>query len=90
MSYDIGIIVDHELLGLTSNYAVLLLITSLIFFSAGHSRIFQGIDDTLTTEQSKLPEVFEPEKIQKIEKHNVLTIFYTFFMFFFIPFFFVF
>tara|TARA_R110002126_G_scaffold116988_4_gene256712 strand:- start:5515 stop:6690 length:1176 start_codon:yes stop_codon:yes gene_type:complete len=69
MSYDIGIIVDHELLGLTSNYAVLLLITSLIFFSAGHSRIFQGIDDTLTTEQSKLPEVFEPEKIQKIESY---------------------
>jgi AraC-like DNA-binding protein len=69
MSYDIGIIVDHELLGLTSNYAVLLLITSLIFFSAGHSRIFQGIDDTLTTEKSKLPEVFEPEKIQRIESY---------------------
>ncbi|KTF08866.1 helix-turn-helix domain-containing protein [Pseudoalteromonas sp. 10-33] len=69
MSYDIGIIVDHELLGLTSNYAVLLLITSLIFFSAGHSKIFQGIDDTLISEQDKSIEVFEPEKIQKIETY---------------------
>lgn len=69
MSYEIGILVDHELLGLTANYAILLLITSLIYFSAGNSRIFQGIDDELTAEQHKAPDSFEPEKIQKIESY---------------------
>lgn len=69
MSYEVGVVVDHELLGLTSNYAVLLLITSLIFFSAGNSRIFQGIDRELISEESKVPDTFEPEKIQKIETY---------------------
>ncbi|MFW8591967.1 helix-turn-helix domain-containing protein [Glaciecola sp. 2405UD65-10] len=71
MSYELGIVVDHELLGLTSNYAVLLLITSLIFFSAGNSRIFQGIDKELATNECKLPDSFEPEKINKIETYLV-------------------
>jgi AraC-like DNA-binding protein len=69
MSYELGIIVDHELLGLTSNYAVLLLITSLIFFSAGNSRIFQGVDKELSVEQNKLPDAFEPENIDNIESY---------------------
>jgi len=72
-SYEIGIQIDHETLGLTSNYAILLLITSLIFFSAGHSTLFKGIDNELDSqldsEKDKVADSFDPEEIKAIETY---------------------
>lgn len=69
-SYEIGISIDHEILGLTSNYVVLFLLTTLIFFSAGYSTIFNGIDsklDNLKDDETTL--AFSPEEIELIEKY---------------------
>ncbi|WP_440874128.1 helix-turn-helix domain-containing protein [Thalassotalea sp. PLHSN55] len=68
-SYEIGVTVDHETLGLTSNYAVLLLVTGLIFFSAGHSTIFKGIDRKLQPEKDKSEDSYDPEEIRTIEAY---------------------
>lgn len=69
-SYEMGIVIDHETLGLTSNYVIMLLITSLIFFSAGYASIFKGIDHKLTQEQHEEPVVpFDPEQIAQIEQY---------------------
>ncbi|MGL1959373.1 MAG: helix-turn-helix domain-containing protein [Colwellia sp.] len=66
-SYEMGINIDHEILGLTANYAILLLIIGLIFFSAGHSPLFKGIDNKLDKEKSKVDESFDPDEIKAIE-----------------------
>ncbi|WP_303522735.1 AraC family transcriptional regulator [Psychrosphaera sp. 1_MG-2023] len=69
-SYEIGILVDHETLGLTSNYVVMFLITGLIFFSAGYSSIFKGIDTELVNEkhdENLTP--FDAEQIAQIERY---------------------
>lgn len=68
-SYEIGVKIDHEVLGLSSNYAVLLLVTGLIFYSAGHSTLFKGIDRKLDLEKSKLEEQYDVEEIQAIEQY---------------------
>ncbi|XQW85834.1 helix-turn-helix domain-containing protein [Thalassotalea piscium] len=69
-SYEMGIIVDHETLGLTSNYIVMLLITSLVFFSAGYSTIFKGIDEKLVDDaHDDLVAPFDPEQIKQIEDY---------------------
>ncbi|MDO7085470.1 helix-turn-helix domain-containing protein [Pseudocolwellia sp. AS88] len=69
-SYEMGIIVDHETLGLTSNYVVMFLITGLIFFSAGYSTIFKGIDKKLVNDESdEVVNTFNPEEISQIEEY---------------------
>lgn len=71
-SYEIGIVVDHETLGLTSNYVVLFLITGLVFFSAGYSTIFKGISTELKIEEgddSDKNNDFDPEQIEQIKHY---------------------
>ncbi|MCL1112820.1 MULTISPECIES: helix-turn-helix domain-containing protein [Shewanella] len=70
MSYNIGIIVDHETLGLTSNYVVLFLITGLVFFSAGYSTIFKGFRDDLKANEHEDKEIhFDPQQIEYITQY---------------------
>lgn len=66
-SYELGIHIDHEILGLTANYATLLLLTGLIFFSAGHSTLFKGIDNKLDSEKGRIEESFNPDDIKALE-----------------------
>jgi len=68
-NFDIGFNIDFELLALTSNYAVMFLICILIFFSAGHSTIFRGIDRTLLNTSLKNKTVIKPLLIEKIEQY---------------------
>ncbi|MGJ8690855.1 MAG: helix-turn-helix domain-containing protein [Thalassotalea sp.] len=44
INFTLGINIDYELIGLTSNYAVLLLISFLVYFSLGFTSMFKGID----------------------------------------------
>ena len=67
-----GFKIDYELLGLISNYAVMLLVSVLIFFSAGHSAIFRGIDRTLSSNSFKNKMIVKPHLIEKIEQFMTL------------------
>lgn len=68
-SYELGIIVDHELLGLTSNYAAMLLVSALIFFSAGYSTVFKGIDRKLNNEIEKHKDPIDQAHVDAITKY---------------------
>lgn len=73
-SYEFGISFDHEFLGLSSNYAVMLLISGLIFFSAGYSSVFKGIDRKLNdaeSEKDKEKEPIDMQQVAKIEQYMV-------------------
>lgn len=71
-AYELGLYVDHEFIGLSSNYAVLLMITGLIFFSAGYSTIFRGIDDRLTPAATKEKPKFDLRQVEKITRYMQL------------------
>lgn len=60
--------IDFELLGLASNYTVMLLITALIFFNLGFSRAFEGIQEPV---EEKIPEKssINPEQVQLLERY---------------------
>ena len=69
-SYELHVVLDHETLGLMSNYAVMFLVSVLIFFSASHSTLFKGVDDSLVVKQNK--KQIEPELLNKIEQYMQL------------------
>ena len=58
-SFEFDLIINYEVLGLISNYTVLLLISVLIFFSLRHSSVFKGIEQP--REQTSL----------KVDKHPI-------------------
>ncbi|EWH08837.1 AraC family transcriptional regulator [Catenovulum agarivorans DS-2] len=62
-SYELGLTIDHELFGLTSNYVVMLMISGLIFFSAGYSPVFKGISSEPTPSTDKHKEVINPAQV---------------------------
>ncbi|WP_111979198.1 helix-turn-helix domain-containing protein [Algibacillus agarilyticus] len=64
-SYEWHYYIDHELLGLTANYITLFLVSALIFFSAGHSTLFKGINRDLVVED-KNKEPVDPQLIAQI------------------------
>lgn len=66
ISFQFGFEVDYEAFGLISNWAVLVLISVLIFFSMGFSTVFQGIVPHKETELEKEPiSVAVVEQIQQ-------------------------
>ncbi|WP_232043530.1 helix-turn-helix domain-containing protein [Alteromonas sp. 76-1] len=68
-AYELGLYIDHEFIGLSSNYAVLLMITGLIFFSAGYSTIFRGIDSKLTPAATKEKAKIDLRQVDKITRY---------------------
>lgn len=60
------ITIDYELIGLTVNYAILLLVSFLIYFSLGFTSMFKGIDTTIT--KAPLTADKNPIDLSQIEK----------------------
>lgn len=65
-AYEIGFYIDHEFLGLSSNYVVILIVSGLIFFSAGYSTIFRGIERQATPTTAKEKPKIAPQQVEKI------------------------
>lgn len=65
-AYEIGFYIDHEFLGLSSNYVVILIVSGLIFFSAGYSTIFRGIERQATPITAKEKPKIAPQQVEKI------------------------
>lgn len=65
-AYEIGFYIDHEFLGLLSNYVVILIVSGLIFFSAGYSTIFRGIERQATPTTAKEKPKIAPQQVEKI------------------------
>jgi AraC-like DNA-binding protein len=63
ISIQFGFEVNYKMLGLMSNWTVLLLISFLIFFSIGFSNIFQGISSSKEKESEKQPISMETVKL---------------------------
>ena len=63
ISIQFGFEVNYKMLGLMSNWTVLLLISFLIFFSIGFSNIFQGISSLKEKESEKQPISMETVKL---------------------------
>ena len=82
-SFEFDVIIDYERLGLISNYAVLLLISVLIFFSLSFSSVFKGIDtdkkDIVTIDKNPIDiavvnKVLEHMKTNKPYLNHLLTL----------------
>ncbi|MBU3021333.1 helix-turn-helix domain-containing protein [Aestuariibacter sp. A3R04] len=71
-AYEIGFYIDHEAIGLSSNYAVMLIVSGLIFFSAGYSAIFRGIDSQLSPATTKDKPKIDPRQVEKITRYMQL------------------
>ena len=71
-AYEVGFYVDHELLGLSSNYVVILIVSGLIFFSAGYSTIFRGIERQGTPNTSKEKSKIDLRQVEKITHYMYL------------------
>lgn len=55
-SFELNVIIDYELIGLAANYTTLFLISFLIYFSLGFSRVFKGIEvEAANSKQEKQP-----------------------------------
>ncbi|BAJ02912.1 AraC-type DNA-binding domain-containing protein [Shewanella violacea DSS12] len=65
-SFEFGLIIDYELLGLISNYTVLLLISVLIFFSLRFSSVFKGIESNETTAPPLDKSPIDPQLVDNI------------------------
>ncbi len=66
--HEFNIFINHETLGLITNYAVMFLIACLLFFSLGHSTVFKGIDNELNnTSNDKDP--IDPKIIDTITRY---------------------
>lgn len=65
---DIGL--NYEILGLASNYVVMLMVSVFIFYSMGYSTVFRGIDKNLPANQNS-PALIEVDaaKIEKLENY---------------------
>ena len=59
-----GVAIDYELIGLTSNYSAMLLISFLIYFSLGFTSMFKGIDTEIVKPSSDK----HPVDLAQIEK----------------------
>ncbi|WP_158971506.1 AraC family transcriptional regulator [Paraglaciecola sp. L3A3] len=68
-NFELGYIVDHETIGLITNYAVMLLISGMIFFSASYSAVFKGIDKNLSTDELKNNVDIKPQDIELLEQY---------------------
>ena len=68
-SYELSFNVDHEFMGLMSNYLMMLFITILILFNTEQSTIFKGIDQLLPVKKEKDNEPIDPEILNKIEQY---------------------
>ncbi|NVK54804.1 MAG: helix-turn-helix domain-containing protein [Alteromonadaceae bacterium] len=65
-----GINLNYEVLGLVSNYAVMLMVSVFIFYSMGYSTVFRGIDKELpATQESATTLEFDPQKVEKVEHY---------------------
>lgn len=58
--------VDYRILGLTGNYAVFVLISTLIFFSLNNSSVFEGIEEKSNTSKSHDKDPIKSELIERI------------------------
>lgn len=63
-SIELHINIDYSMLGQLSNIMVMLLISFLIFFSLGVSKLFKGIDSTINTDSLK--QVIDPAHISAL------------------------
>jgi AraC-like DNA-binding protein len=61
---ELNMVIDYRMLGLITNYTVLILISVLIFFSLGFSTVFQGIEKNKQSAVTK--EEIDPEQISAI------------------------
>ena len=69
-SVELHYFIDFEFLGLASNYTVMLLISALIFFNLGFSRVFAGIPESEPVEEDKPDNkpTINPEQISHLEQ----------------------
>lgn len=67
-SIKLNMIIDYRLLGLATNYTILILISVLIFFSLGFSSVFKGIEKTEPLKTSE-KEAIDPEQIAAISQY---------------------
>lgn len=69
LSIQLGITVDYEMMGLMSNWAVLFLISFLIFFSLGFSTFFQGINPKETQESESEKEPISKDLVSQVQQY---------------------
>jgi AraC-like DNA-binding protein len=70
-SVELHYFIDFDFWGLAANYVVMFLISALIFFSMGHSRVFAGISEEAPAEEEKIEEkpAVNPEQIEHLERY---------------------
>ncbi|NQD37325.1 AraC family transcriptional regulator [Permianibacter sp. IMCC34836] len=63
--------IDLDFWGLAADYAAMLLVSALIFFSMGHSQVFAGFSQPETKEAEKPEEkpIISPEQISQLETY---------------------
>lgn len=70
-SIELNAYFDFDFFGLAANYVVMLLISALIFFSMGHSRVFAGFVEQEPVDEDKPEEkpAINPQQVQHIEHY---------------------
>ncbi len=70
-SVELHYYIDFDFWGLAANYTVMFLISALIFFSMGHSRVFAGIPEQEPIEEEKVEEkpAINPEHVAQLESY---------------------
>lgn len=72
-NFDLNVmLINHETVGLTSNFITMLLISSLIYFALSKSNFFKGLDPEITSVADKKGEVKErisPEQVAHITQY---------------------
>ena len=67
----IGVDIGYEFIGLATNYLIMFLISGLIFFSAGYSTLFKGLDRKLDVERGKMSADINPRQVESITQYIV-------------------
>lgn len=72
-SVHLDLLVDYRIMGLTSNYAVFLLISTMIFLTLSHSSMFEGIDlgaeERGARETGAARAAVDPELAARVRRH---------------------
>lgn len=61
-----GVFFVHEMIGITSNYIAMLIVSGLIFFSAGFSPVFRGIDLDIEKPANSLKKTINTDIVDRI------------------------
>ena len=61
--------INYELMGLSANYCVFVLVSAMIFFSINYSSMFEGVDRQETVEEEAPQEQVDMALVEKIERY---------------------